>query len=91
MLFRSKADPKENKIEIFSQSSEIGEYQSSVPGKIEGEPVEISFNHRFLLDGLLSIKTPEVILELNKETGPSVLKAVGDDTYIYVVMPIKAN
>jgi len=86
-----KADPKENKIEIFSQSSEIGEYQSSVPGKVGGEPVEISFNHRFLLDGLLSIKTPEIILELNKETGPGVLKAVGDDTYIYVVMPIKAS
>ncbi|MBU2635324.1 DNA polymerase III subunit beta [Patescibacteria group bacterium] len=86
-----KADPRENKIEIFSQSSEIGEYQSSVPGKVGGEPVEISFNHRFLLDGLLSIKTPEIILELNKETGPGVLKAVGDDTYIYVVMPIKAS
>lgn len=86
-----KAVPEENKIEIFSQSSEIGEYQSSVSGKVEGEPVEISFNHRFLLDGLLSIKTPEIILELNKETGPGVLKAVGDDTYIYVVMPIKAS
>ena len=86
-----KAGPKENKIEVFSQSSEIGEYQSSVSGKIEGEPVEISFNHRFLLDGLLSIKTHEIILELNKETGPGVLKAVGDDTYIYVVMPIKAT
>jgi len=86
-----KADPEKNKIEIFSQSSEIGEYESSVSGKISGEPVEISFNHRFLLDGLLSIKTPEIILELNKETGPGVLKAVGDDTYIYVVMPIKAT
>jgi len=86
-----KAMPGENKIEIFSQSSEIGEYQSSVPGKVEGEIVEISFNHRFLLDGLLSIKAPEIMLELNKETGPGVLKAVGDDTYIYVVMPIKAS
>ncbi len=86
-----KAGQKENKIEIFSQSSEIGEYQSSVSGKIKGEPVEISFNHRFLLDGLLSIKTPEIILEMNKETDPGVLKAVGDDTYIYVVMPIKAS
>lgn len=86
-----KANPEKDKIEIFSQSSEIGEYQSSVSGKIEGEPVEISFNHRFLLDGLLSIKTPEIIFELNKESGPGVLKAVGDDTYIYVVMPIKAT
>ena len=86
-----KTNPEKDKIEIFSQSSEIGEYESSVSGKVEGEPIEISFNHRFLLDGLLSIKTPEIIFELNKETGPGVLKAVGDDTYIYVVMPIKAT
>ncbi len=86
-----KADSKENKIKAFSQSSDIGEYESSVSGKIEGEPIEISFNHRFLLDGLSSIRAPEIIFELNKETGPGVLKAVGDDTYIYVVMPIKAS
>jgi len=86
-----KADSKENKIKAFSQSSDIGEYESSVPGKVEGEPIEISFNHRFLLDGLSSIRAPEIIFELNKETGPGVLKAVGDDTYIYVVMPIKAS
>jgi len=86
-----KTGVKENRVEIFSQSSEIGEYQSSVLGKVKGDPIEISFNHRFLLDGLLSIKTPEVVIELNKETGPGVLKAVGDDTYIYVVMPIKAT
>jgi len=79
------------KIEIFSQSPEIGEYQSSISGKIKGEPVEISFNHRFLLDGLLNIKSSEVIFELNGESGPGVLKPVGDDSYIYVVMPIKAS
>jgi len=55
-----KANPKEKKIEIFSQSPEIGNYNSSVLGKIKGEPVEISFNHRFLLDGLLNIKSSEV-------------------------------
>ncbi len=86
-----KADPKEKKIEIFSQSSEIGEYQSSISGKIKGEPVEISFNHRFLLDGLSSIKSSEIIFELSGDSGPGVLKPVGDDSYIYVVMPIKAS
>jgi len=86
-----KINPKDNKIDIFSQSPDVGQYQSSVFGKIKGEPVEISFNHRFLLDGILSIKTQEIIFEMNKESGPGVLKAVGDDTYIYVVMPIKAS
>jgi len=86
-----KADIKEKKIEIFSQSPEIGEYQSSIPGKIKGEPVEISFNHRFLLDGLSNIKSSEIVFELSGDSGPGVLKPVGDDSYIYVVMPIKAS
>jgi len=86
-----KAEPKEKKIEIFSQNPEIGEYQSSVPGKIKGEPVKISFNHRFLLDGLLNIKSSEILFELNGDSGPGVLKPVGDETYVYVVMPIKTT
>lgn len=86
-----KANPERKKIEIFSQSSDIGEYQSSIFGKTEGEPVEISFNHRFLLDGLLNVKSSEVLLELNGDSGPGVLKPVGDETYIYVVMPIKTT
>jgi DNA polymerase-3 subunit beta len=86
-----KADPKKNEIEIFSQNPEIGEYQSSVPGKTKGESVEISFNHRFLLDGLANIKSSEVVFELNGNSGPGVLKPVGDQSYLYVVMPIKAT
>ncbi len=86
-----RVKPKEEKIEIFSQNPEIGEYQSSVPGKIKGEPVKISFNHRFLLDGLLNIKSSEVLFEFSGDSGPGVLKPVGDETYIYVVMPIKTT
>ena len=87
-----KVDPKNQKLQIFSQNPELGEYQSLLSGKIKGEPFEASFNHRFLVDGLLNIKSSEVIFELNKKTGgeigPGVLKPVGDETYIYVVMPM---
>lgn len=86
-----KVEPKSKRASISSQSSEIGDHQSSITGKIEGDPVEISFNHRFLLDGLQSIKTSEVIFELNNDSGPGVLKPLNDETYLYVVMPIKAT
>ncbi len=86
-----KVDPGKKEIKILSQSSEIGEYQSSISGKTNGENVEISFNHRFLLDGLLNIRSSEVTFELNGGSGPGVLKPVGDETYIYVIMPIKTN
>ncbi len=86
-----KISPIEKKALISSRSSDLGEYQSSILGKIKGEPVEISFNHRFLLDGLSNIRSSEVILELSGDSGPGVVKSVGDDSYIYVVMPIKSN
>ena len=86
-----KTNSKNKKVEIFSQSSDVGEYNSSIPGVIKGEEIEISFNHRFLLDGLLNIKSSEVIFELSGDSGPGVLKPVGDDSYIYVVMPIKTT
>ncbi len=86
-----KSDPKNKKIEIFSQSPEIGEYQSFITGEIKGEIVDVSFNHRFLLDGLSNIKSSEIIFELNGDSGPGVLRPVGDDSYLYVVMPIKGS
>lgn len=86
-----KAAPPKKEIEIFSQSPEVGQYQSDIKGKVKGEPVEISFNHRFLLDGLLQIKSSEIAFELNGDSGPGLLKPVGDETFIYVVMPIKTT
>lgn len=86
-----KINPQNKEIEIFAQDPDVGESQSTVPAKIEGEPVEVSFNHKFLSDGLLNIKSSEVVFELSKEEGPCMLKPVGDASYLYVVMPIKSN
>jgi len=89
-----KIDPKKNQIDIFSQSPEIGEHHSTLAGKVEGKACEISFNHRFLLDGLLNIsanqeKSSEVILDLISSEKPGVIRPKGDDSYLYLVMPIK--
>ena len=78
-------------VEIFSQNPEIGQSQSVMPAKIEGDSITVSFNYKFLIDGLLNIKSSEVIFEISKEEGPCVLKPVGDVSYIYVIMPIKST
>ncbi len=84
-----KIDPKKNGIDFFSQNPDFGEHHSFINGKIKGQFLETSFNHRFLTAGILNIKSSEVVFELNKEEGPAVLKPVGDSTYFYIVMPIK--
>jgi len=86
-----KISPAKETVEIFSQSPDLGEYQSLVPGKVKGKEITISFNHKFLAEGLANIKSQEVIFELTDAGGPGALKPVGDPSYLYIVMPIKGS
>ncbi len=86
-----KVDAKSQEVEIFSQNPEAGEYRASLFGEIKGGSLGISFNYRFLLDGLLGIKSPEVILGLNGEEGAAILKPNSTENYIYIIMPMKGG
>lgn len=85
-----KIDPAKKEVEVFSQSPDFGENKSSLSAKVTGHEIKVSFNWKFLIEGLSNIKTPNVVFEVNKEDGPSVLKPAGDESYLYVVMPIKS-
>ena len=84
-------DINAKEVRVFAQDPDIGESQSSISAKVEGEDIEVSFNHKFLIDGLLNIKSSEIVFDLSKEEGACVLRPVGEASYIYVVMPIKST
>ncbi len=84
-------EPEKEEAEVSAQDPDIGQSQSVISAKIKGEPMQISFNHKFLIDGLLNIKSSEVAFDLSREDGACVLRPVGDASYLYVVMPIKAT
>jgi len=86
-----KADPQTELIEVFSQSPDFGENKSQLSGKIKGEKTDVSFNWKFVQEGLLNIKSSEIVFEINGEAGPGVIRPVGDASYIYIVMPIKGS
>ncbi len=86
-----KINPKNKKIEVLSQSPDLGEYKSFFSGDIEGDELSISFNHRFLIDGVSEIKKDKISFELTSEDGPAALKPLGDENYLYIIMPIKST
>jgi DNA polymerase III subunit beta len=86
-----KIDPKKEKIEVLSQNQDLGDYQSILPAKIKGKELEVSFNHRFLVEGVLKIKNPELLFELTNEESASIIKSVKDEGFLYIVMPIKKS
>ena len=88
---RLKIDPKGETVTVSSQGPNLGSYESSLKGKVKGQELKISFNHRFLSEGINEIKTPEIIFEFTNEEGPAILKPADLEDYFYVLMPIKTS
>ena len=84
-------NPKTGKIKVLSQDTDLGEHKSFFKGKVKGKELTVSFNHRFLIEGILEIKEKELNFQLTDEEGPAVLKPIQKEDYLYVIMPIKAS
>ncbi len=82
---------KDKKIlEIYSSDSAVGENNYLIPAKITGSEMEAAFNWRYLLDGLRGGTSKDVFLGLNSSERPAIIKNPEDESYLYILMPIKA-
>lgn len=85
-----KVDEKNGVMAISSQSADLGGYDSEMKlENVSGKNVSITFNCRFLAEGLNSIKNDKCIFEFSSDDGPGVLKPADDQSFIYILMPIK--
>lgn len=80
---------KSNKLIIKSTVTQVGEAQSIVDSKIEGEEIEIAFNAKYLLDVLSTIKSKKVYLEMNGKLNPGVIKPAEEKDYTHIIMPLR--
>ncbi|MDP4007117.1 MAG: DNA polymerase III subunit beta [bacterium] len=83
-------DPGKKGLEISAQSPDIGSHSSFLAARVEGERLETSFNWRFLLEGLANIKGDEVEISFGGEGAAALIRPLGKEQYLYVVMPVKA-
>ncbi|KKR08250.1 MAG: polymerase III subunit beta protein [Parcubacteria group bacterium GW2011_GWC2_39_14] len=74
---------------IEATNSQLGESKSEMAVAFAGEDNETTLNYRYLLDGLNNISAEEVELSLVDGNVPFLVRPKGDDSYTYIVMPIK--
>ncbi|MFZ5918102.1 MAG: DNA polymerase III subunit beta [Chloroflexota bacterium] len=78
----------EGHIEVAARSAEMGDNVGEVDAEIEGNPVEIAFNVRFLIDVLSVANAAQVFLETTNSSSPGVIRPVGSEEFIHVIMPM---
>ncbi len=78
----------DNKIEISSDSTQKGEHEDQIEADIFGDKNSILLNHRYVLDGLQNM-SEEVEFKMNNSDSPCLFKEKDEDSYKYIVMPIR--
>jgi DNA polymerase-3 subunit beta len=81
-------EPKAKKIEVYAINKDIGENKTFIEGVLEGEPIEINLNHKYILDGFQSINEDSVVLEMNEINRPITIEGNGDKSFLYLIMPM---
>ncbi len=89
-IVRFQVDPANDAPLVVSATApEVGDNTGKVDASVEGQATTIAFNARFVADALGSLTAPEVALELGGPLAPGVVKIVGDESYLHVVMPLR--
>jgi DNA polymerase III subunit beta len=83
---QSEMQPSE--VEISATSEETGKNETIVEATVDGSGLLIAFNVKFLREALEVIRTPNVALETSAPNAPGVVKPVGDDQFLHVIMPM---
>ncbi|HEY50344.1 MAG TPA: DNA polymerase III subunit beta, partial [Dehalococcoidia bacterium] len=76
------------KLTVSARSEEIGDDVGEIDATVEGEEAKIAFNGRYLTDVLSVLQETQVALETTNPSSPGVIRPVGADNYLHVVMPM---
>ncbi len=76
------------RIDISAYSEQTGSSEVIVDASVDGVPLLISFNIRYLREALEVIKSSTVILETNAPNTPGMLRPVDDDSFKHIIMPM---
>ena len=77
-----------SEVEMSATSEETGKNETIVEATVDGSGVLIAFNVKYLREALEVIRTPNVALETSAPNAPGVIRPVGEDGFLHVIMPM---
>jgi DNA polymerase-3 subunit beta len=77
------------KLTLTANTSEVGQNVADVEAKIDGQDLQVAFNSKYLLDVLAILGTEEVQLGFTGPLNPGIVRPVGKDDYLYIIMPVR--
>jgi len=76
---------------VSANTPAVGENETDVEVKVDGEGGDIAFNSRFVIEFLSNCKEDEVLFEMTGSLNPGVFRPPKDESFLHVIMPVRVQ
>ncbi len=87
--FKISGSDKNGTVAVSSNTAQIGSSEAKIEVQLMGVGGEIAFNYHYVLEALASIGGEEIVFEMNESLNPGRLRAVEDETFFHIIMPVR--
>ena len=85
-----RMETNDDELNITSYASEIGKVEDRIKvSKNTEKDIAISFSAKYMMDALKTFNEDELLILLNNDSSPIILKSIKDESLIQLILPIK--
>ena len=85
-----RMETNNNELNISSYASEIGKVEDRISvSKNTDKDIAISFSAKYMMDALKTFNEEDLLILLNTDSTPIILKSIKDESLIQLILPIK--
>ncbi len=88
-LVKFSIDSGKGEISLSVEAQDRGSGRELLAAQISGADLDIAFNIKYLMDGLKTLPTQEIVINLNGPLEPVILTPLGGLKMTYLVMPVQ--
>ncbi len=88
-LVKFSLDSENQQLSLSVDAKEVGNAEQSLSAQISGDSMDISFNIKYLMDGLKALSSAEIQMQLNNPMQPVIFTPLGGLKMTYLVMPVQ--
>ena len=78
-------------LEVIAITHDVGKANESMDAQYEGEDLTVAFNPGYLVDGIEASTGDEVTLHTADAVKPALLRSVGNESFLYLLMPVRVS
>ena len=78
-------------LEVIAITHDVGKANEAMEVRYAGEELTVAFNPGYLIDGIEAATGGEITLETADAVKPALLRSVGDEGFLYLLMPVRVS